>query len=94
MLKGTSMPESRHRNWKPDAMPAFTMLSEALRTKNTTTATRPTVASTCHSTSRTLRSRRNVVISSPPLGGEAGEGVRTIFDAPSPSLSPYRGRGT
>ena len=69
------MPESRHRNWKPDAMPAFTMLSEALRTKNTTTTTRPTVARACHSTSRTLRSRQKRI-------------TGTIFDAPSPSLSP------
>jgi len=72
------MPESRHRNWKPDAMPAFTMLSEALRTKNTTTATRPTVAKACHSKSRTLRSRRKRItaklslVPSPPLGGEDG----------------------
>src|SRR5688572_1877645 len=51
------MPLSRHRKLKPDAMPAFTMLSEAFLTKNSTTATSAIVASTCQKMSRTLRSR-------------------------------------
>src|SRR5882672_11427859 len=52
------MPLSRHRKLKPEAMPAFTILSEAFLTKNTTTATSAIVARTCQKMSRTLRSRR------------------------------------
>src|SRR5476651_513071 len=56
------MPESRPRNLKPDAMPAFTMFCEAFCTKNQTTATIAAVAATCQRISRTLRSRRNAII--------------------------------
>src|SRR6185437_3757608 len=56
------MPESRHRNWKPEAMPALTMFSEALRTKNQTRATRTTAPAACQRMSRTLRSRRKVIM--------------------------------
>src|SRR5476649_798285 len=52
------MPESRPRNLKPDAMPAFTMFCEAFCTKNQTTATIAEVAATCQKMSRTLRSRK------------------------------------
>src|SRR5471030_1675963 len=54
------MPLSRHRNLKPDAMPAFTMFCEAFCTKNQTTATIAAVAATCQRISRTLRSRRKL----------------------------------
>src|SRR5471032_2607092 len=54
------MPESRPRNLKPDAMPAFTMFCEAFCTKNQTTATIAAVAATCQRISRTFRSRRKL----------------------------------
>src|SRR5579883_3449763 len=56
------MPLSRHRNWKPEAMPALTMFSDALRTKNQRRATRTTAPAACHRMSRTLRSRRNFIV--------------------------------
>src|SRR5690242_12421458 len=62
MLNGTSMPLSRHRKRKPEAMPALTMFSDALRTKNQTRAIRTIAPAACHRTSRTLRSRRNVIM--------------------------------
>src|ERR1700761_6644967 len=56
------MPLSRHRNLKPDAMPAFTMFCDAFCTKNQTTATIAAVAAPCQRMSRTLRSRRSAII--------------------------------
>src|SRR4051812_3291922 len=57
-------------------MPAFTMLSAALRTKKTAAATRAAAASACQSTSRTLRSRRKrikaVVPTKAPKGPRGG----------------------
>src|SRR5688572_28240913 len=73
------MPLSRHRKLKPEAMPAFTMLSEAFLTKNTTTATSAIVASTCQKMSRTLRSRRKA--RALVLKGTAGLQARSNHDA-------------